>query len=120
MDNMKRHIALAQYLVAFLDNKFDLFGIRFGIDPFLTIIPGLGNTIGVFLSCYLFWIAKELGVPRHIFITMARNIGVDFLLGWIPFAGFVFDFFYKANVKNIALLQPYIDEWSQKGVVLED
>lgn len=99
-----------------MDNKFQLFGVKFGVDPILDIIPGFGNIFGVILSSYLFWIAYHLNVPKSVYAKMAKNIGLDFLLGAVPFAGVVFDLLYKANVKNLALLEPFLEE----GVVLKD
>ena len=51
---MKSHIQFAEKLMHFMDSKFKIFGVRFGLDPFLDIIPGFGNIVGVSISCYLF------------------------------------------------------------------
>jgi hypothetical protein len=116
---MKSHLHFANHLMTVMDTKFSLFGIRFGIDPFLNILPGLGSAIGAFVSCYLFWIAHELRVPARIYIRMGWHIFLDFILGEIPVIGFFFDLFYKANVKNLALLYPFVDPEILEGVLVE-
>ena len=101
-----------------MDTKFNFFGIRFGIDPFFDLFPGFGDIVGAAISCYLFWIAYQYKVPRHIYLRMAWHIGLDFLLGAVPFLGFVFDLFYRANTKNLTLLLPFVDPDVLEGVVL--
>ena len=116
---MKSHIAFAQRLVTLMDTKFNLFGIRFGIDPILDILPGFGSMIGAGMSCYLFWIAYQLKVPSRIYFRMGWHIFLDFILGLLPFIGVIVDLFYRANTKNLALLIPFINPDVLEGVVLE-
>jgi len=116
---MKSHIEFAARLVTLMDTKFNLFGIRFGIDPLLDILPGFGSTIGAGMSCYLFWIAYQLKVPSRIYWTIGWHIFLDYLLGLLPFIGVVVDLFYRANTKNFALLTPFIDPDVLEGVVME-
>lgn len=65
--------------------------------------------MGLIVSLYLFWIASELKVPRQVYFQMLGNIIIDYLLGLIPVAGVVFDAFYRSNVKNLGLLEKYIE-----------
>ena len=116
---MKSHLRFAERLVALMDTKFTFFGIRFGIDPFLDILPGFGSAIGAGISCYLFWIAYQLKVPSRIYFRMGWHIVLDYLLGLLPFIGVVVDLFYRSNAKNLALLYPFIDPEVLEGVVLE-
>jgi hypothetical protein len=106
---MKSHIQFAQALMHLMDSKFSLFGIKFGLDPFLDIWPWFGSFIGAAVSCYLFWIAYKLNVPSKIYWRMGWNIMLDLVLGDIPVIGFFFDLYYKSNEKNLKLLRPYID-----------
>ena len=116
---MKSHIKFAQQLMLIMDNKFKLFGVRFGIDPFLDFIPELGNLIGVAISCYLLWIAYKLHVPKKIYWQMLWHIFLDYLFGLIPFLGFFFDLVYKSNELNLKLLYPYVDPEILVGTVVE-
>lgn len=92
-----------------MDLRFRVFGIRFGIDPLLDIIPGLGNIVAALTSCYLYWIAYQVKVPRWVYLRMAWNISVDYLFGIVPYIGIVLDVFFRANVKNLALIEKYFD-----------
>lgn len=116
---MKSHIAFAQRLVTLMDTKFSLFGIRFGIDPLLDVLPGFGSMIGAGISCYLFWIAYQLKVLSRIYWTMGWHILLDYLLGLLPFIGVVIDLFYRSNTKNLALLTPFINPDVLEGLVIE-
>lgn len=115
---MKSHLLFAQRLTRLMDAKFNFFGIRFGIDPLLDFFPGLGSAIGAGVSCYLFWIAHQLNVPSKIYWQMGWHIFLDFILGELPFVGVVFDLFYRANEKNLALLRPFINPDVLEGVLI--
>jgi hypothetical protein len=114
---MKSHVQFAGRLVNLMDTKFDFFGIRFGIDPLLDFWPEFGSLLGAGISCYLFWIAYQLKVPSRIYWRMGWNIFLDFILGEVPLLGAVFDVFYKANVRNLALLTPFIDPVVLEGTI---
>jgi hypothetical protein len=116
---MKSHLQLAERLTRLLDTKFKIFGIKFGLDPFLDFWPGFGSFIGAVVSCYLFWIAYKLKVPSKIYWRMGWHIFLDFVLGELPFIGFIFDLFYKSNQKNLALLRPFVDPEILVGEVVE-
>lgn len=106
---LSEHIAFARRLTRVMDIQFHIFGFRFGIDPLLDVIPGLGNTLAAATSLYLLWLGYRLHVPSHIYFRMVWNISVDYIFGVIPFAGVVLDAFFRANVKNFALLERYVD-----------
>ncbi len=103
-----------------MDTKFSIFGIRFGIDPILDFWPWFGSFVGVFVSCYLFFIAYKLHVPTKVYLKMSWHILLDFLFGELPFIGFIFDLFYRANEKNLALLTLFVDPEVLEGVVIDE
>ncbi|MEK7533656.1 MAG: DUF4112 domain-containing protein [Patescibacteria group bacterium] len=107
--NLHAHIDFARRLTRVMDLRFNVLGIRFGIDPMLDIIPGLGNILATVTSFYLFWIAYQLRVPAWVYVRMLWNISVDSLFGVIPYIGIVLDIFFRSNVKNFALLESYFD-----------
>lgn len=118
MATLFSHIQFARKLVRLLDTKFHLFGIRFGIDPLLDIIPAAGNIFAAATSCYLFWIAQKLHVPKKVYAQMFGNILLDFIFGVVPVIGVVFDVLYKSNVRNFALLERYFDPEILTGEVV--
>lgn len=113
------HVQFARRIVQVMDLRFNVLGVRFGIDPMLDIIPGVGNALAALTSCYLFWIAYRLDVPRWVYLRMLWNITADYVLGAVPFIGIVFDVFFRANVKNFALLEKYFDPDILVGEVID-
>lgn len=102
-----------------MDIKFKVLGIRFGIDPLLNIIPGIGNYLATGISCYLFYIAWRLKVPVVVYLHMVWNILVDFIFGVVPYIGIIFDLFYRSNVRNFVLLEKYFDPDVLEGELLD-
>lgn len=91
-----------------LDNSIRLpGGYRIGLDGFIGLIPGLGDFISGLLSSLIIIKANQQGVPRIIIFRMFINVLIDTMLGSLPLVGDVFDFIWKANQKNSALLIQY-------------
>ena len=95
-----------------LDSSIPIPGTRFsiGLDALIGLFPVIGDVVGVFLSSYILKEAAALGVSRSILVRMAFNVGVEGLVGMIPFAGDVFDAAFKANQRNVRLLNAYLDQ----------
>ena len=81
---------------------------RIGLDPLLGLIPGGGDTITGALSAYIIFEAARMGLPRNILGQMIANVLVDSLVGSVPVVGDLFDVGWKANVRNIALLERHL------------
>lgn len=98
----------SQRLSWLLDSSIPLpGGFRIGLDGLLGLIPGVGDAIGGGLSTWILYQAYKLGVPKVVLARMMINILIDAVVGAIPFFGDLFDFFWKANLKNVALLDSY-------------
>ncbi|HEX3034289.1 MAG TPA: DUF4112 domain-containing protein [Thermodesulfobacteriota bacterium] len=97
-------------LAYILDNSIRIPGTRrrIGLDAIIGLIPGVGDTIGGAISAYIVYEANRLGIPRTTLMRMIFNIGVETLIGAIPLVGDVFDAVWKANAKNIALLNKHL------------
>jgi hypothetical protein len=95
-----------------LDSAFVLPGtrFRFGIDALLGLIPGLGDALGVVISGYIIREAARAGVPASVLVRMALNVAVEGIVGIVPVAGDVFDAAWKANQRNVALLEAHADD----------
>lgn len=119
MTPLSHHIHIARQITILMDLKFNILGIRFGIDPILDFIPGLGNILAAATSFYLFWIGFQLRVPSWVYLRMFWNILVDYIFGWVPFVGIFFDLFFRSNVRNLALLEKYFDPDILTGEVIE-
>jgi hypothetical protein len=94
--------------VRLLDDGFRIPGtqIRFGLDPILgLLLPGVGDAAGALGTFSLFLLALRRGVPNVVLLRMALNVGVDALLGILPVIGDLFDLGFKANRRNLALIE---------------
>jgi len=102
-----KRVHLLSYL---LDEQFRLPGTqqRVGLDGLLGLIPGVGDALGMLLSTYILFEASSLGAPRTLLLRMVANIALDTLVGAIPIVGDLFDIAWKANKKNVALLDAYL------------
>jgi hypothetical protein len=90
-----------------LDKAFRIPGtnIRFGLDPIIGLVPFLGDLASPVFAALLVLEGNRLGIPRIVQIRMVVNALVDAVIGAIPFAGIVGDVFFRANTKNMALLE---------------
>ena len=83
---------------------------RVGLDVILDLIPVGGSVIAAAMGSWLAWEARNLGMPKSTYARMAGNIGVDALLGAIPFIGAVPDFFFRSNTRNLKLIKRHLDK----------
>jgi hypothetical protein len=81
--------------------------IRFGLDAVLGLLPGAGDAVTGALGGYAIVLAARLGAPPIIIARMAINILIDVATGTIPLLGDIFDVGWKANRKNVKLLERY-------------
>jgi Domain of unknown function (DUF4112) len=95
-----------------LDSSIPIPGTRFtiGLDALIGLIPFIGDLVGVALSSYILSEASRMGVPRSVLLRMAVNVGLEGLIGLVPLAGDVFDAAFKANQRNVRLLEAWLDE----------
>jgi hypothetical protein len=96
-------------LAQMLDNSIPLpGGYRIGWDAVLGLIPGLGDGAGALLSTYIVLQAVRLGASREVLVRMLGNVAVEALVGAVPFLGDFFDAAFKANVRNVRLLEGHL------------
>lgn len=89
-----------------LDNSVSIGGgRRIGLDPLIGLIPGVGDWVGAGLSLYIVYEAARLGVPARIVAVMLGNVAMEATFGAIPIAGDLFDFAWKANARNLQLVE---------------
>ncbi len=81
---------------------------RIGLDPLIGLVPGIGDVAGALLSGFIVLESWRVDVPRRALARMAGNIGLELLVGLIPVLGDVFDFGYKANVRNARIAEDAI------------
>ena len=94
-----------------LDNAISIPGtkISFGLDPIIGLLPGGGDTLTGGIAAYIVVEAAKMGIPREILWKMVGNIAIDFFAGTVFVVGDLFDLGWKANVKNIELLEKHLN-----------
>jgi len=80
-------------------------GYRIGIDPIIGLIPGIGDVIGTVFSFYIIYEAIRLGIPKRILLRMCGNVLLESIVGEIPILGDIFDAVWKANIRNLQLIE---------------
>ena len=81
-----------------------------GLDVILDLVPIAGSTAGAVLGAYLAWEARNLGMSKWHMARMAGNIGVDWMLGLIPWVGAIPDFLFRSNTRNLRIIKRHLDK----------
>jgi hypothetical protein len=81
--------------------------IRFGLDALLGLLPGAGDAVTGAVAAYAIVLAARLGAPPVVIARMTMNVLIDVATGTIPVLGDIFDVGWKANRKNVQLLERY-------------
>jgi hypothetical protein len=97
----------ARLLTFWTDSVFEVPGLgwRFGLDPIIGLVPIVGDLVTTVLSFYILTLATQLQVPRSTIARMSLNVAIDYVVGAIPLVGNVFDFAWRANHRNMQLLE---------------
>jgi len=101
-----------EQLARFLDSsiKLPFINYRIGWEPIIGLIPGIGDVAGVLLSGVIIVQAARLGTPKTVLLYMVLNSAVEALIGLIPIVGDAFDFVWKANNRNVRLMQQALND----------
>ena len=88
--------------------RVPVIGLRIGADAIIGLVPGVGDIVTGAIGAYLIYEAQRLGIPRSAVLRMVANIVFDTAIGAIPFAGDIWDFFFRANDRNMQILARHI------------
>ena len=90
--------------------KIPVLNVRIGLDALLGFLPVAGDTLGAMIS---FWILKEawdIGIPAQLIRKMLWNIAKDLFIGCIPVFGDIFDITFRANLKNLEIIEGFLQK----------
>jgi hypothetical protein len=106
----RRELERLRAIARLFDQAFAIPGtrFRFGIDALFGLVPGLGDLAGAVVAAYALQVARHLRAPGAIQLHMLANIAIDALIGTIPLIGDLFDFVFKAQTRNLALLDAWV------------
>jgi hypothetical protein len=109
-ETSSRSLAAVSKFAYWLDAGIRIPGtnLRFGLDPILGLIPGAGDAAGAILAGWILVEAIRVGASRATLIRIAGNVALDGGLGAVPLLGDIFDFAWKANLRNVALLERHL------------
>jgi uncharacterized protein DUF4112 len=95
-----------------LERMFIVPGINrpVGLDVILDVVPVAGDLIATALGAWIVWEARNLGMSKWQLARMAGNVGIDTLLGAIPWIGAIPDFFFRSNSRNLRIIKRYLDK----------
>lgn len=108
-----RRVKTLSYL---LDNSIRIPGTRYriGLDPIIGLLPGIGDTAGAVLSTYIVLESARLGASLATLSRMVINILVESIFGSLPLIGDVFDAAWKANERNMNLLESHLEKSDER------
>ena len=122
----RRNLERLRTIARLFDQAFGIPGTswRFGIDALFGLVPGLGDVGGAVVAVYALQVARSLRAPAVIQLHMLGNVAIDALVGTIPLLGDLFDIAFKAQTRNLKLLEEWINtphetqRRSRRGMIL--
>ncbi len=101
---------LARRLAWLMDSAFTVPGIRFkiGLDPLLGLIPVIGDIVPALISLYIVELSRQTRLPKDKLTLMYINVGIDTLISLIPVLGDLSDTVWKANFRNLRILEQHL------------
>ena len=114
-DGAANRLALIKRVSKLMDEEFTVGKFKFGLDPILNLIPVAGDLAAYIISSVLLITIIKHGASGKLVMKMLGNITLDALVGAIPLLGWVFDFVFKANKRNVQLLQEHYTQGKHAG-----
>jgi hypothetical protein len=105
------HLGPLRAMTRLLDNAFTVPGtrFRFGLDALIGVVPGIGDAIGAVFSSFIVYQAARLGASSATLARMVGNVALDTVVGQVPLLGDLFDAGWKANSRNLSLLEAHLE-----------
>lgn len=113
--DLEADLKTARWLARLLDAQFQLGPVKLGLDAIVGLLPGIGDVAMLLAGTYPLHVVRKHGLGRDIERRMMLNLGIDFGLGLLPIVGDLVDLAYKANLKNLKLLEKAVERRNRPG-----
>ena len=116
--SVRRRIEAMEHL---LEGLFTIPGIKrkVGLDVLLDVIPVGGDVIGALMGSWMVWEARNLGMSKTQMARMFGNVGLDFLLGLIPWVGAIPDLLFRSNTRNLRIIKRHLDKHHPATAIID-
>ena len=114
----EQRLAQVRWLARMMDDNFAHPGHAISASAGIRCsgcLPGFGDVLTSALSLLIVHHAWQTGASKLTLARMLGNVGVDFVVGAIPFLGDLFDFAFKANRRNARLLEQHLHKQAARG-----
>lgn len=103
---LPKEVKWAKQLVGIMDDaiRIPIVGFKIGLDPLIGLIPWIGDLVSFAISVLIVAAMVRHGAPFKLILRMIFNIVLDLVVGGIPVVGDIWDFFFRANRRNLQLL----------------
>lgn len=111
-ESVERRMQRLRRLAHWMDTAFRIPGTKYrvGFDSIIGLIPGVGDVATAAASAIIIHEAVRIGLPSHKIAKMTFNVGVDMVVGSLPLLGDLFDIGFKANKKNVEILEKHLEQ----------
>ena len=118
LDKLRRIRKIAKLL----DTAIGIPGTKFriGLDPILGLIPGGGDLVGAAISAYMIYLATSFGLEKSKINQMIKNIALETTVGFVPIVGDIFDVYFKANIRNLDILEQHLAQTDELKEIQAD
>lgn len=118
LDKLRRIRKIAKLL----DTAIGIPGTKFriGLDPILGLIPGGGDLVGAAISAYMIYLATSFGLEKSKVNQMIKNIALETTVGFVPIVGDLFDVYFKANIRNLDILEQHLAQTDELKEIPKD
>lgn len=93
---------------------------RLGLDVILDLVPVGGDLVAAVMSGWMIWEARNIGMSNGKIARLLGNVGLDFLLGLIPWVGAIPDLFFRSNTRNLRLIKDHLDRHHPASATVEN
>ncbi len=109
-ERARRSLEHLRAITQLFDQAFQVPGTRwrFGLDALIGLVPGLGDIAGALIAMFAMHVARKLNAPPVVQLHLLSNIALDALVGIVPILGDVFDVVFKAQPRNLKLLDAWV------------